>query len=122
MPNGNILMIVWELKTEAEAIEAGRDSASMSQAKLWPDYIIEVDPNTDEIVWEWHVWDHLIQDFDETKSNYGVVEDHPELIDINFQTNDGHPDWMHSNAIDFNEELNSCVTFRDLKNNLKDEF
>jgi hypothetical protein len=34
-------------------------------------------------MWEWHVWDHLIQDVDPDRENYGNVSDHPELIDIN---------------------------------------
>lgn len=109
MDNGNILAIAWELKTEEEAMQAGRDTSTTAQDKLWPDYIIEIDPSTDEIVWEWHVWDHLIQDFDETKDNFGVVADHPELIDINYDTNDGHPDWLHGNSLDFNEELNQIM-------------
>lgn len=109
MPNGNILMIVWEYKSEAEAIAAGRDTALLSQGALWPDYIIEVDPTTDEIVWEWHAWDHLIQDFDSTKANYGVVADHPEKINLNWDTNNGKADWMHTNAIDFNAELNQII-------------
>ena len=49
--------------------------------------ILEVQPTgktTGKIVWEWHAWDHLIQDFDETKANYGDVGAHRELIDLNF--------------------------------------
>ena len=65
-------MIVWELKTQEEAIQAVRDPSLISEGELL-DYVIEVDPATDEIVWEWHIWDHLIQDFDPTKDNYGVV-------------------------------------------------
>ena len=109
MPNGNILMLAWELKTLDESIAAGRDSTKLVQGKLWPDYIIEVDPSTDEIVWEWHTWDHLIQDYDPNQSNYGMVKDHPELIDINWDTSNGHPDWMHSNAIDYNFELDQIL-------------
>ncbi len=101
LPDGNILMLAWESKTEEEAIQAGRNPDLLAQDVLWPDYIFEVDPTTDEIVWEWHTWDHLIQDFDPSKDNYGVVGDHPELIDINWDTSDGHPDWMHSNSIDY---------------------
>lgn len=101
MPNGNILALAWELKTREESIAAGRDSALMAQDEVWSEYVFEIDPATDEIVWEWHVWDHLIQDFDATKDNFGVVADHPELIDINYDTHDGHPDWLHINAIDY---------------------
>ena len=38
-------------------------------------------PAGGRIVWEWHVWDHLVQNFDRTKANYGDVAAHPELID-----------------------------------------
>ena len=24
-------------------------------------------------VWEWHAWDHLVQDLDASKDNFGVV-------------------------------------------------
>jgi len=109
MPNGNVLMIAWELKTFEESLQAGRDPAKMSQQKLWPDYILEYNPTLDNIVWEWHAWDHLIQDFDATKDNFGVVREHPELIDLNFDNQDGHPDWLHSNAIDYNEELDQIL-------------
>lgn len=109
MPNGNILMIVWDYKSSQEAIEAGRDTALLSEDALWPEYIIEVDPSTDEIVWQWNSWDHLIQDYDATKANFGVVADHPELINLNWDTNSGKADWMHANALDYNPELDQIL-------------
>jgi hypothetical protein len=110
MPNGNILMISWEYKSYEEAVQAGRDTALLFDGHVWPDYILEVNPETDEIVWEWHVWDHLIQDYDLSKDNYGVVADHPELVDVNWIHNgEGKQDWMHSNAIDYNSELDQIV-------------
>ncbi len=109
MPNGNVLMIAWELKTFEESLQAGRDPAKMSQQKVWPDYILEYNPEVDSIVWEWHAWDHLIQDFDATKDNFGIVNEHPELIDLNFDNQDGHPDWLHSNSIDYNEDLDQIL-------------
>ena len=111
MPNGNILMVAWEAKSRDEAIAAGRDPQLMTESGLWPDHIIEVEPTDSvggNIVWEWHSWDHLIQDFDSTKANYGVVADHPELIDINYMRDIG-PDWMHVNAIDYNPELDQIL-------------
>jgi hypothetical protein len=30
-------------------------------------------------VWEWDLWDHLVQDYDETKANYGSVKDNPQV-------------------------------------------
>jgi hypothetical protein len=58
----------------------------LTDGELWPDHVIEVEPlrpSGGSIVWEWHVWDHLIQEFDPSKENYGRIADHPELIDIN---------------------------------------
>jgi hypothetical protein len=86
MPNGNVLMIVWEKKTAEEAVAAGRKKELVSKYLL-PDSVYEFKPTgktSGEIVWEWHLWDHLVQDVDSTKPNYGVVADHPELVDINY--------------------------------------
>jgi Arylsulfotransferase (ASST) len=87
MPNGNVLMVVWEKKTPQEAIEAGRRAETVGTSILLPDCIFEVKPEGKtggKVVWEWRVWDHLIQDHDKTKANYGEVGDHPELVDLNF--------------------------------------
>ncbi len=111
LPNGNVLMIVWETKTRAEAIAAGRNPNTIQGPTFTPDKIIEVKPTgptSGDIVWEWHVWDHLIQDFDPSKDNYGVVGDHPELIDINY----GDPfvyDWLHTNSIDYHPEFDQIL-------------
>ena len=42
---------------------------------------------TQILFWEWNVKDHLIQDLDNTKDHFGVVEDNPQLLDINFSGN-----------------------------------
>jgi hypothetical protein len=88
LPNGHVLMIAWEKKTRADAIAAGGDPEQFGGEEIWPDCIIEVEPqgaSGGKIVWEWHVWDHLVQSFDENKPNYGVVADHPELVDLNYR-------------------------------------
>jgi hypothetical protein len=112
LPSGNVLMIAWECKTDEEAIAAGRDPSLLRYGKLWPDHIIEVEPTGvtgGSIVWEWHVWDHLIQDYDSTKENYGVVASHPELVDINFAGGRVNPDLTHINSIDYNEEFDQIL-------------
>ena len=114
LPNGNVLMIAWEYKTEDETIAAGRNPNLEPTGPLTPDHIIEVKPTgstSGEIVWEWHVWDHLIQDYDPLKENYGVVMDHPELIDINFASQHSVmiSDWTHVNSVDYNENLDQIL-------------
>ncbi len=99
LPNGNILIQTWERKTVAQASEAG----SNMNIELFPDGIIEVNPATNEIVWEWHAWDHLIQDFDATKNNYGSIAQNPHRIDINYtQLEDG--DMTHANGLTYDKE------------------
>ncbi len=110
LPNGNVLILAWEGFTIAEAEAAGRDPSKINPIGLWGEHLIEVDPTTDEIVWEWHVWDHLIQDFDASKANYGTVEDHPELWDINYiSLNVVSADWLHFNSVDYHPALDQIM-------------
>ena len=109
LPNGDILMIAWENKTYAEAIAAGRNPARLDTA-LWPGEIIEVKPtgtSGGDIVWQWHAWDHLIQDYDSTKANYGDVPKHPELIDINYGST--IEDWLHINSVRYNPQRDEIL-------------
>ncbi len=115
----HILALAWEKKGIEELVAVGRDTTVLEREELWPDYIFEIDPSTEEIVWEWHAWDHLIQDFDSTAANFGSVADHPNKIDINYDFDgSGDADWMHSNAIDFdpinNQILLSVPNFHEI--------
>lgn len=114
LPNGNVLMIVWERKTYDECIAAGREASLLKDGELWPDKIIEVQPigaDSGEVVWEWHMWDHLVQDSDPTKDTYGTVAEHPELLDLNCVINPqmSGADWNHTNGIDYNAELDQII-------------
>ena len=113
MPNGNILLIAWDRRTYLEGINAGRVGL---ESEIWPDKIVELQPIGQDsaiIVWEWKFWDHLIQDVDPNLPNYGVVSEHPELIDINIGDLPlaamGIADWTHLNSIDYNEEFDQIV-------------
>ena len=110
-----IAMIAWEIKNIDEVIAAGRDTSVLAENEMWPDYILEIDPETDEIVWEWHVWDHLVQEFDPGKDNFGMISENPGKVDINHDFDGtGDPDWMHSNALDYDpnwDYLMLCVPY-----------
>ena len=90
MPNGNVLMVVWDKeKTRDEAIASGRKPERWLANTCCRIQSVEVKPTGKtnvggEVVWEWHLWDHLVQDHDSTKANYGDVASHPELVDVNF--------------------------------------
>ncbi len=112
LPNGNILVLAWESRTKAEAIALGRRVSSVDDV-IWPEHIVEIKPigsDDAEIVWEWHLWDHLIQDFSPTKANYGVVADHPERVDINYiGSGTSEVDWIHANAINYHAGLDQII-------------
>ena len=124
LPNGNILAIAWDVVTENDAIDLGRNPLLLRESAgnvVWSEAIIELQTNgtnTPEIIWIWKARDHLIQDFDNTKDNFGIIANHPELINFNYPENDDNPDWLHFNGIDYNEELDqillSCRTFSEI--------
>ena len=110
LPNGNVLAIVWESKTSAQAIAEGRNP-SLIGTTIWSEKIVELEPvgsNAANIVWEWHVWDHLVQEYDPTKLNYDTVSEHPELIDLNYSAT-ANADWLHCNSIAYNEALDQII-------------
>ncbi|MFT6808487.1 MAG: hypothetical protein ACJA01_001712 [Saprospiraceae bacterium] len=109
MPNGNILLITWRSIDSVDCVSAGRDPSLITQGRVWTESILEWNPQTDAIVWEWHIWDHLIQDLDPNQKNYGIVGFQPERVDFNYDEHDAHPDWLHINAIDYNPVLDQIV-------------
>ena len=117
LPNGNILMLVIEKKTYAECIAAGFNPAKFQpeisqKGMMLPDYVVEIEPTKPvggNVVWEWHTWDHLIQDFDETKDNFGDPKIHPELIDCDGDGRNLPAFWNHMNSIDYNPELDQIA-------------
>jgi hypothetical protein len=107
---------------------------------LWVDYLIEIKPTGSsggKIVWQWNLWDHLVQDYDPKKSNYGGVSEHPGRIDINaietpvpitgsrmrLLQSVGYvggqkapssalppiPDWTHVNAVAYDPQLDQIM-------------
>jgi hypothetical protein len=142
LPNGNVLMIAWEKKAPREAVDAGRRPETVGKNSfMLADCILEVQPTGEKsgkIVWEWRPFDHLVQDFDKAKANYGDVAAHPELIDINFGESTiaamvakpeeleklraigyvggagrrnamPQTDWLHVNAVAYNAELDQIM-------------
>lgn len=118
--NDNVLLTAWEVKSPSELTLAGYDDASDDK---WPTHFVEVahDGNGGgEIVWEWHLWDHIIQDHDSSKDNFGVVAEHPELININMLPEMGggpgpggpggnSGDWFHINGVNYNANLDQIA-------------
>ena len=117
LPNGNVLMLVAEKKTYAEVIAAGfnpglLDSSISNQGYMLPDCLVEVVPTRPyggTVVWEWHLWDHMIQNYSAAQNNYGVASNHVELIDVNGGNIKIPQFWNHVNGIDYNPQLDQVM-------------
>ncbi len=112
LPNGNILALGWGFVIKSEVDEVGRSVShpgGMYTEKIWE--LKRVDEVHYEVVWEWDVFDHLVQNVNEDLPNYGNPVDFPQRIDINY-TNAVSPsiqDWLHCNSLDYNEELDQII-------------
>ena len=99
LPNGNILAICRETIIAEENIYFNEN--------IVMDKIIEIEPlanNQANIIWEWHFYDHLIQDYNSEIPNYGTIANNPQLFNIN--ASNSLDDFTHLNCVDFNSELN----------------
>jgi len=110
LPNGNLLLMSWEDKTDAGAILAGHDPAHLSSPMFWSEKIFEIEPISGTVVWEWHLWDHLIQDFDSNQANFGVIANNPQLVNLNYPpAPDPNGDWAHLNTVKYNAAFDQIV-------------
>lgn len=109
MPNGNVLVICLENKSANQAYAKGRKPGTLPEepvmlngrehSGLYLDYIMEVNP-ANEVVWEWHLWDH--------------VGTGPDQFDLNYRLPDTYGyystmDWVHFNNVDYNAKTDQIV-------------
>jgi hypothetical protein len=119
LPNGNIVVIAWERKSAEEARRAGRRPGFIPETGVWPDMLVELQPqppNSARIVWEWHAWDHRIQNIDASLELYGDPAQHPEKFDLNGDLiGTGTPprnptaDILHTNSVFYNPALDQLI-------------
>ncbi len=109
MPNGNLLLLIWEKFSEDEL-----DMYGATTDQLWSEGVYEIERINDteyEIVWEWNLKNHLIQEDFTNKENYAIIRDNIGKVDINYRgpTSWGDPDRWHCNALDYNPELDQIL-------------
>lgn len=112
LPNGNFLAMIVERKSYEECMAVGFPPNTMRDDYLAPEYIVEVQKvgkNEAKIVWQWHVWDHLIQDNDSKRPNYGDPADHPERISVEVNGRNAPAFWNHMNSLYYNAELDQII-------------
>ena len=113
LPNGNILVLAAEVVNQNDAINLGRDPNLLVDGRLFSEKIIEIEPvGVDQynVIWEWTVIDHVVQDIDATKSNFNNVGLNEQLLDINFLNGlSGNENWLHVNSIQYNANLDQII-------------
>lgn len=111
MPNGNVLLIVWESYLRRVAEQAGRNPDLLQGSVLWFEAIFEIKPNGlhgGDIVWKWSLLDHIVQDYNPDADNYADPAAHPELVNINFMIR-SRPDWIHMNSVSYHPTLDQIM-------------
>ena len=110
MPNGNTLILAWEMKSIDEMIAKGRDPKTIPVSlpgfgggfnnRFGVDFVREVD-KSGNTVWEWHVWDHIGTGPHQFDINY-TLPDSVGGSDANF-------DWTHFNSVEYIPETDQVV-------------
>jgi len=114
--SNHTFVLLWEKWECADAYAAGRADGTCTESDgLWPDYIEEVDhtllPGRPAVVWEWHVKDHLVQNLDSNKPNYGDPSVNLNKLDVNFwyPVPWGYKDWNHGNTVEYNPDRDELI-------------
>ena len=111
LPNGNVLILAWELKTESDLAKVGGSVRNHPDGVVWAEHIVEVrksGPRSGYIVWEWHAWDHLVQNSDDSAPNFANPVRLPQRMDINYNPT-RKPQWLNATSIDYNPQLRQIV-------------
>jgi len=112
LPNGNILAIAWERHDSLDAVQHGRFPVETPHS-IWSERLIELEPvgsDSANVVWQWRLWDHLVQNVDTASPSYGSPSDHPELLNINKgAASVNNSDWVHFNSITYNAALDQVM-------------
>ena len=103
LPNKNILTLVWERISKEDAQENGVDI----NHDIFTEKIVEINPITDTVVWEWRSWNHIVQERFPEKLNYGDLSQMPNKININYNLQE-NGDFMHANAITY-DTINDLI-------------
>ncbi|MFV9483157.1 aryl-sulfate sulfotransferase [Christiangramia sp. ASW11-125] len=105
LPNGNVLILAWEKRTKDQLALKGYGGP---YENVYVEKLLEVDRSNNQTVWEWNVWDHLVQDGDPDAQDFGVIADNPERVNINYEDTlkdaNYNGDIFHANAIEYDEK------------------
>ncbi|MEL6832066.1 MAG: aryl-sulfate sulfotransferase [Bacteroidota bacterium] len=110
LPNQNYLCVARRDFSQQEFLDLGFDYGTRGTPNV-TDGVVELDRETGDIIWEWNIRDHVIQQRDSTVGNYGILTEHPELLNLD---GIGTFDWTwHEsfmiNSMDYNPQLDQIT-------------
>ena len=109
LPNKNYLCLGRRAFTLAQFEAVGYDPGIGFPSQV--DVVVELDRNTGQIVWEWNIIDHMIQDSNPSANNYGDISENPQLLNAGAINT---VDWIFTesfmiNGMDYNPELDQIA-------------
>lgn len=110
LPSGNYLCIARRDFSVEQFLDLGYNYGNNTSPSV-VDIIVELDRETGDIVWEWNIADHVIQQRVDTLANYGILTESPELLNMDAI---GDHDWnfyesFMINGMDYNPDLDQIV-------------
>ncbi|THD65892.1 hypothetical protein E7Z59_15055 [Robertkochia marina] len=106
LPNGNVVTMLWE---RSDATLASSFGYAGEQPEIYTETLIEINPQTNEVVWRWDSRDHLVQDALPDGGNFGDIGESVRKININYKDEaiasiPDNGDVMHANGITYDEK------------------
>ncbi len=110
LENGNYLCVGRKEISTEELVDIGYNLSGIGSPPH-TDVVLEMDSESGEVVWLWNSADHVIQQRSSNLPNYGVVSEHPELLNLDAIST---IDWMNDeafmiNGMDYNADLDQIV-------------
>ncbi|NNL91658.1 MAG: T9SS type A sorting domain-containing protein [Saprospiraceae bacterium] len=109
LPNGNYLCVARRIRSSFFFTTQGYNP-SLGRPE-YDDAIVEIVPGTGEVVWEWTISDHIIQERNPSLANYGKIDENPQLLNLDAISTF---DWEFGesfmiNGMDYNADLDQIV-------------
>ena len=106
----------WDKISATDAVADGRDPNAVGGMNnyILVERLLEIEPVGSagyNIVSEWSIMDHLVQEQYPSAGNYieGGVANNPQLVDFNYFKVSRNPDWLHVNGLDYNVTLDQIL-------------
>jgi len=109
LPNGNYLCTGRRIESQGFFIFKGYNPSN--GFPKYDDTVVEIEAESGLVVWEWRISDHVIQQRDSLRSNYGILSENPGKLNVDAIS---EIDWRFDetfmiNGIDYNAELDQIA-------------